>query len=223
MPRSPFLAIVERDLKIGFRRVGELAQPLLFFAIVTVLFPLALPPGEEILATIASGVLWVAALLAALLGADGLFRSDAEDGSLEQLLLAPVPLVVAVLGKLTAHWLIALLPLFALAPLLSLSFYFPVEGLPILVLALLLATPTLTVIIALGAALTVALKRGGSLMGLLVLPLTVPLLIMGTRAIDLAIAGDPFAGPLYFLASLALFSMSLGPWAIAAALRVGME
>jgi heme exporter protein B len=220
---SPYLAIVERDLKLGFRRIGEVAQPLLFFVIVTLLFPFALEPREELLNGIAAGVLWVSALLAVLLGADSLFRADAEDGSLEQLLLAPVPLVITVLAKLTAHWLVALVPLVVLVPLLAVTFYVPVEVLDTFALALLLATPSLTVLVALGAALTVSLKRGGALVGLLFLPLTVPLLIAGASVSYGTLGGESVAGWLYWLAALALLSLSLGPLAIAAALRVGME
>jgi heme exporter protein B len=223
MQKSPFFAIVQRDLKIGFRRFGELAQPLLFFIIVVLLFPFALEPKEDLLNGIASGVLWVSALLAVLLGAEGLFRGDAEDGSLEQLMLAPVPLAVTVWAKLTAHWLVALVPLVVLVPLLAVTFYVPVQVLDTFVLAVLLATPSLTVLVALGAALTVSLKRGGALVGLLFLPLTVPLLIFGASVSHRALAGDPVLGPLYWLAALALLSLSLGPLAIAAALRVGME
>lgn len=223
MEASPYLAIVERDLKIGFRRIGEVAQPLLFFVIVTLLFPFALEPKEELLNGIAAGVLWISALLAVLLGADALFRADAEDGSLEQLLLAPVPLVITVLAKLTAHWLVALVPLVLLVPLLAITFYVPFEVLGTFAFALLLATPSLTVLVALGAALTVTLKRGGALVGLLFLPLTVPLLISGASVSYGALGGESVAGWLYWLAALALLSLSLGPLAIAAALRVGME
>lgn len=223
MGGSPYLAIVERDLRLGFRRIGEVVQPLLFFVVVTMLFPFALEPKEELMNGIAAGVLWISALLAVLLGADTLFRADAEDGSLEQLLLAPVPLVVVVLAKLTAHWLVALVPLILLVPLLAIMFYVPLEALDTFAFAVLLASPSLTVLVALGAALTVTLKRGGALVGLLFLPLTVPLLIAGASVSYGTLGGEPVAGWLYWLAALALLSLSLGPLAIAAALRVGME
>jgi heme exporter protein B len=221
--RRAFVAILRRDLKIAFRRVSELANPLLFFLIVASLFPLAVSPDEEHLRGIGSGVLWVVALLSALLALEGLFRTDAEDGSLEQLMLSPVPLGVAVLAKVAAHWLVTIVPLVLLTPLLALSFYLPVAVLPVMVFALLLATPTLSVLVALGAALTLGLRRGGAIVGLLVLPLTAPLLIFGTRAIELGMFGEPTAAPLYLLAALAVLSVSLGPVAIAAALRVGVE
>jgi len=221
--RRAFLAILERDLKLAFRRLSEVANPLLFFLIVTSLFPLALSPSAEQLRAMGSGVLWVAALLSALLALEGVFRSDAEDGSLEQLIVSPVPLGVAVLAKITAHWLVTILPLIVLTPVLALSFRLPLGALPTMALALLLATPTLCVLVGLGAALTVSLKRGGSIVGLLVLPLTTPLLIFGTRATDFGVQGEPIAGPIYLLAALAALAISLGPVAIAAALQVGME
>ena len=218
-----FGAVLRRDLRVAFRRWSELAYPLIFFVIVVTLFPLALSPTSALLREIGTGVLWVAALLSSLLALDGLFRSDADDGSLEQLLLSPAPLTLSVLAKIVAHTLVTLLPLVCLVPLLALSFNLPLYALPTLALALLLATPTLSVLVALGAALTVGLRRGGAIVGLLVLPLTGPLLIFGTRATDLSINGEPTAGPLLLMASLAVLAISLGPFALAAAVRVGLE
>jgi heme exporter protein B len=218
-----FLLILMRDLRVAFRRFGEVANPLLFFVIVGSLFPLALTPDAALLRSVGTGVLWVAALLSSLLALDGLFRSDAEDGSLEQLLLSPVPVTITALAKVVAHWLLSIVPLIVLLPTLALSFYVPVDVLPVMALALLLATPTISVLVALGAALTVSLRRGGSLVGLLVLPLTAPLLIFGTRAVDLGMHGEPVAGPLYLLAALAALGLALGPLAIAAALKVGLD
>jgi len=220
---AAFAAILWRDLQVSVRRLGELANPLLFFVIVAVLFPLALSPDPAQLRSVGAGVLWVAALLSSLLALEGLFRADADDGSLEQLLLSPSPLGVTVLAKIVAHWLLTILPLIVLMPVLALSFYLPLAALPVMTLALLLATPTLSVLVALGAALTVSLRRGGALVGLLVLPLTTPLLLFGTRAADLTIHGEPTAGPLYLLAALAVLAVALGPLAIAAALRVGLD
>jgi heme exporter protein B len=162
-------------------------------------------------------------LLSSLLALDGLFRSDADDGSLEQLLLSPAPMTVTVLAKISAHALVTLLPLICLVPLTALSYNMPFVALPTLALALVLAAPTLSVFVALGAALTVSLRRGGSIVGLLVLPLTGPLLIFGTRATDLSINGEPPTAPLLFLAALAVLAVSLGPLAIAAAVKVGLE
>lgn len=220
---SSFITLVERDLKLSFRRPSEVFNPLFFFVIVASLFPLALTPDETALRTIGIGVLWVSALLAQLLGLDGLFRHDADDGSLEQLLLSPVPHGVLVLAKITAHWVVTSLPLIVLAPLVAISFRLPDGALPALVAALLLATPALSVLSAVGAALTLGVRHSGAIIGLLVLPLASPLLIFGARATDLAAYGEPVAGPLYLLAALAVLAISIGPLAVAAALRVGVE
>ena len=215
--REAFGAIVARDLKLAFRRWSELANPLIFFIIVTSLFPLALSPDETELRAIGVGVLWVSALLSALLALDGLFRNDADDGSLEQLLLSPVPAGITAIAKIFAHWLVTSVPLIALA------FRLPIEALPVLIGALLLATPTLSVLAAIGAALTLGVRHSGPIIGLLVLPLASPLLIFGARATDLAAYGEATAGPLYLLAALATLAISVGPAAVAAALRVGVE
>ena len=220
---NAFNAVLLRDLRVAFRRWSELAQPLVFFVIVVTLFPLALSPTAAQLREVGVGVLWVATLLSSLLALDGLFRSDADDGSLEQLLLSPVPIMVTVLAKVVAHATVTLLPLICLVPLSALSFNIPLRALPTLALALVLAAPTLSVLVALGAALTVSLRRGGSIVGLLVLPLTGPLLIFGTRATDFSVNGEPTAAPLLFLAALAVLAISLGPLAIAAAVKVGLE
>ena len=220
---SPFSTILVRDVRIAFRRISELANPLLFFVIVVSLFPLALSPNADEMREIGAGVLWVSALLSSLLALEGLFRADADDGSLEQLILSPVPLGITVLAKVAAHWLVTILPLIGLVPVLALSYSLPLSALPTMVGALLLATPTLSVLVALGAALTVSLRRGGAIVGLLVLPLTAPLLIFGTRASDFGLHDEPAAGPLYLLAALAALAVSLGPIAISAALRVGVE
>ena len=218
-----FNAVLVRDLRVAFRRWSELAHPLIFFVIVVTLFPLALSPTTPQLREVGTGVLWVAALLSSLLALDGLFRSDADDGSLEQLLLSPVPMTVTVLAKVAAHALVTLVPLICLVPVTALSYNMPLSSLPTLALALFLAAPTLSVLIALGAALTVSLRRGGSIVGLLVLPLAGPLLIFGTRATDLSVNGEPTAAPLLLLAALAVLALSLGPLAIAAAVKVGLE
>jgi heme exporter protein B len=220
---NAFATILKRDLRLAARRWGDAANPLIFFVIVAALFRLAMSPGTETLTTIGIGVVWVSALLSSLLALEGLFRADAEDGSIEQLMLSPVPLGVIVFAKIVAHWIISSLPLIALAPLVALAFGLPPGALPVLLLALLLATPALSVLIAIGAALTVSLKAGSSLIGLLVLPLTSPLLIFGARATDLAAAAEPSAAPLYLLAALAVLGLSLGPIAVAAALKVGLE
>lgn len=221
---SAFTAVLSRELKLSFRRWSELANPLIFFVIVAALFPLALAPDDRALLTsIGIGVVWVTALLSSLLGLDMLFRNDADDGSLEQLLLSPVPIGLVVVAKILAHWLVASLPLIVLAPAVGVAFDLPARAQPTLLAALLLATPTLSVLAALGAALTLGVRSAGSIIGLLVLPLATPLLIFGARATDLAAHGEATAGPLYLLAALAVLAISVGPLAIAAALRVGVE
>jgi heme exporter protein B len=218
-----FTSIYLRDLRLSFRHWTELANPLIFYTIVASMFPLALTPDPRVLEALGIGVLWVSALLASLLALDDLFRADFEDGALEQLLLSPVPLGLVVLAKMAAHWTVSALPLVILVPLMALTFRLPAHVLPTLGVALLLATPALSVFVSIGAALTVSLKTGGSIIGLLVLPLCAPLLIFGARATDLAIGGEPVAAPLYFLGAFAVFTVSLGPVAVAAGLKVGLE
>lgn len=217
------MQILKRDLRLAFRRWSELATPLMFFVIVASLFPLASSPDVSQLRDAGGAVLWMSALLSSLLALDGLFRADAEDGSMEQLILSPTPLGLIVLAKILAHWIVSGVPLLLLAPLLALSFYLPAEALPVLTAALALATPTLSVLAAIGAALTVSLRGGGAIIGLLVLPLTAPVLIFGTRATELAVNGESTSGPLYLLAALAVFSLSVGPLAASAAVKVAME
>jgi heme exporter protein B len=218
-----FRMILLRDLQLSYRRWSDLANPLMFFVVVAALFPLALSPDDTQLMTIGVGVLWVSVLLSSLLALEGLFRNDADDGSMEQLLLSPVPLGITVLAKITAHWIASSLPLVALAPAVAMAFKLPAVALPTLLAALLLATPTLSVLAAVGAALTLGLKNSGSIIGLLVLPLASPLLIFGARATDLAAHGEATAGPLYLLAALAVLAVSVGPIAVAAAVKVGLE
>ncbi|MEE3197273.1 MAG: heme exporter protein CcmB [Pseudomonadota bacterium] len=218
-----FIQVLTRDLKIALRRWSELCNPLIFFLIVASLFPLAISPEASDLKEVGTGVLWISALLSSLLALDGLFRDDAEDGSMEQLILSPVPLTIVIAAKILAHWLITGLPLVVIAPVIALSYYMPFDALTTLVLALILATPTLSVLGAIGAALTVSLRRGGPIVGLLVLPLTGPVLIFGTLATDLAVQGESAAGPLYLLGALLALAVVLGPLATSAAVRVSLE
>ena len=215
--------ILQRDLRLSFRRWSEMATPLIFFVIIASLFPLAASPDEAQLRSTGAAVIWMSALLSSLLALDGLFRADSEDGSMEQLILGPAPLGLVVLAKIVAHWAVSGVPLLVLAPLVALSFYLPLTALPELIVALALATPTLSVLAAIGAALTVSLRAGGTIIGLLILPLTGPVLIFGTRATELAALGEPVAGPLYLLASLAVLAISLGPPITAAAVRTALE
>jgi heme exporter protein B len=223
LPTLPaFTAVLRRDLLLAFRHRGELANPLLFFAIVVTLFPLGVTPDSELLRVMAPGVIWVAALLATLLSVESIFRSDFEDGALEQLILSPHPLSVLVLAKVLAHWLVTGLPFLLLGPLLGVLLALPPPAMGTLVLTLLLGTPVLSLVGAIGVALTVGLRRGGALLSLIVLPLYIPLLIFASNAVGAAAAGLPVAGQLYFLSALLLLSVTLAPLATAAALRISM-
>ncbi len=218
-----FTAVLRRDLLLAFRHRGELANPLLFFVIVTSLFPLGVTPETDILRTMAPGVIWVAALLATLLSLESIFRSDFDDGALEQILLSPHPLPVLVLAKVAAHWLVTGVPIILLGPLLGVLLALPGASLSALFLTLLLGTPVLSLVGAIGVALTVGLRRGGALLSLIILPLYIPLLIFAANAVGAAAAGLPINGQLYFLGALLLLSLSLSPLATAAALRISMS
>lgn len=218
-----FWAIIRRDLLLAFRRRAEMANPLLFFVMVVTLFPLAVGAQPNLLQTMAPGVIWVSALLAALLSLDGLFRSDFEDGSLEQLLLSPHSLSILVLGKIVAHWLVTGLPLLLIAPLLALFLGLPERAMPTLWLTLILATPVLSLIGAIGVALTVGLRRGGMILSLLVLPLYIPVLIFASNAVDRAASGLPVNAQINILLSMFLLSLVLTPLPTAAALKMSVN
>lgn len=218
-----FVAVLRRDLLLAFRHRGELANPLLFFVIVASLFPLGVTPETDILRTMAPGVIWVAALLATLLSLESIFRSDFDDGALEQLLLTPHPLPVLVLAKVLAHWLVTGVPILLLGPVLGILLALPGPSLSALFFTLLLGTPVLSLVGAIGVALTVGLRRGGALLSLIILPLYIPLLIFAANAVGAAAAGLPINGQLYFLGALLLLSLSLSPLATAAALRISMS
>ncbi len=218
-----FGVIVRRDLLLAVRRSSDALQPPLFFVVVVSLFPFAVGAEPNLLARIAPGIIWVAALLATLLSLDGLFRSDFDDGTLEQMLLSPQPLAVLTLAKITAHWLITGLPLILTAPLLGVLLSLPGEAMGVLLLSLALGTPVLSLVGAIGIALTVGLRRGGALLALLVLPLYVPVLIFGAQAVSAASMGLPVSGQLYMLGALLALALSLAPLATAAALRVSLD
>ncbi len=220
---GPFLALLKRDLLLAFRHRGELANPLLFFAIITTLFPLGVSPEPVILKKIAPGVIWIAALLSALFSLENMFRSDFDDGNLEQMALSPYPLPALVLAKIMAHWLVSGLPMLLMAPVLGLLLALPESALQTLMLTLLLGTPLLSLIGSIGVALTVGLKRGGVLLTLLILPLYIPVLIFATQAVTAATAGLPVEGQLYFLAALLMLGLTLAPIAGAAALRISLS
>jgi heme exporter protein B len=220
---SAFLALLRRDLVIAFRRRSEMVNPLLFFVLVTSLFPLGVGSQPKLLALMAPGVVWVAALLAALLSLDTIFRSDFEDGTLEQLLLSAQPVSVLVIAKVLAHWLITGLPLLLMAPVLATFLGLPSQAVGTLVWSLLFGTPALSLIGAIGVALTVGLRKGGVILSLLVLPLYVPILIFGAGAVGNAAMGIDATAQMYIMAAFLVFSLTLSPIATAAALRVSLS
>lgn len=216
-------ALIRRDLLLALRRRAQILNPLVFFVIVVTLFPLGVGPEPNLLQKLAPGVLWVAALLSAMLSLEAMFHSDFEDGSLEQLLLAPQPVFVTVLAKVLAHWLLSGLPLLLLAPMLALWLHLSGDAIVVLMVTLALGTPVLSLIGAIGVALTVGLRRGGVLLSLLVLPLYIPVLIMGAGAVDSAASGLAVDAHLSIMGALLLLSLSLAPWAAGAALRISVE
>ncbi len=215
--------IVSPDLRLAMRHWDQVVQPLMFFVIVTTLFPLAISPSLDELRRIAPGVLWVAAMLSSLLALESLFRPDVEDGSMEQWALSGQPLAVMLLAKTLTHWLLSGLPMVLMAPVVSYALGMSSSAWPVVIGSLALGTGALSVLGAIGAALTVGVRRGSVLLALLVLPLEMPVLIFGARAIDLAMHGESAAGPLNLLAAVLLLFVSLGPLAMAAAMRISVE
>ncbi|HXN10596.1 MAG TPA: heme exporter protein CcmB [Steroidobacteraceae bacterium] len=215
--------LMARDLRIALRRSGDSLLPLGFFLVVTTLFPLALDPELSLLRDIAPAALWVGALLSSLLALDLLFRDDGQDGTLEQLALCGQPFAGLLLAKTAVHWLLTGLPLVLVAPLAGIALGAPYGAMPGILAALLLGTVALSLIGAVGAGLTMSLKHNGSLLALLVLPLAVPVLIFGARATALAIAGEDLSAPLYLLGAIVVLAATLVPWALAAAVRIGLE
>jgi len=212
-----------RDLKLALRSRAELGVQLLFYVIVVTLFPLATTPERNLLATMGPGVLWVAALLASLLSLPRLFAADHADGTLEQIALSPYPLEALVSGKILAHWLTTGLPVALMAPLLGLQYYMDGESLAVLMAALLLGTPILSLLGAIGAALTLGLRSGGSLLALLILPLYVPILIFGAGAVDSVRAGLGAAANLSLLGAGLLIAVVAAPFAAASAVRIALD
>lgn len=218
-----FALLLWRDLLLAYRRRTEMINPLLFFVLVTTLFPLGIGADPTLLREVAPGIIWVAALLAAMLSLDSVFRSDFEDGSLEQFLISAQPLSILVLAKVVAHWLITGLPLLIVAPLLGLLLDLPVASISTLLVTLALGTPVLSMIGAIGVALTVGLHRGGVILSLLVLPLYIPVLIFAANAVESAGAGLPIVAHLSLLTALLVLSTSLSPLATAAALKISLS
>ncbi|MBM3510108.1 MAG: heme exporter protein CcmB [Alphaproteobacteria bacterium] len=218
-----FVRLFARDVGLAFRHGGGAGLAIAFFVLAVTLFPLGIGPGPEILARVGAGVVWVAALLATLLSLDRLFQADYEDGSLDLLALTPLPLELTVLAKCAAHWATTGVPLLVAAPILALLLNLDVAGLGALLLAMLLGTPILSIVGAIGAALTVGVRRGGALLSILVLPLYVPVLIFGVAAIDGAISGLGAKPHLLVLGAFLLGALALGPWAAAASLRLNLD
>lgn len=217
------LVVLRRDLTLAFRHRSEMFTPLFFFILVTALFPMSIGAEQTLLRNIGPGVIWVAALLAALLSLEGMFRSDYEDGSLEQMLLTPQPLSLVVLGKVLAHWLRTGLPLVLLAPLVGFQYYLAEGTLVTMMLALLLGTPVLSLLGAIGAALTLGVRGGGMLLSLLILPLYIPILIYGAGAVAASATQSLPAQPyLLLLGAFLILAMVLTPVATAAALRISL-
>jgi heme exporter protein B len=217
------LGVMRRDLLLAMRRKSDALAPVFFFVVVASLFPLGLGPEPELLRRIGPGVLWVGALLATMLSLARLFASDYDDGTLEQMALSPEPLVALVAGKLAAHWLVSGLPLVVAAPVLALQYGLPADTIAVLVASLALGTPVLSLVGAIGAALTLGVRGGGLLVALLVLPLYVPALVFGVGAVDANLAGTDAGAPLSLLGACLVLAAFFGPWAITAALRISLE
>ena len=217
---SGFAAYLRRDLLLAYRRRGEAASPLIFFVMVSTLIPLGITPESARLAEIAPGIIWVMALLATLLSTDSLFASDYQDGSLEQLLISPQLLAMPVLGKVTAHWMVTGLPLTLASPLLGLMLSLPAAGYVPMMASLAVGTACLSLVGAVGAALTVSLRKGGLLLSLLVMPLYMPIIIFGSATVQSAIDGFAWSGPLAILGAMLAAAIALCPLAAAGALRL---
>jgi heme exporter protein B len=218
-----FILVVRRDLVLAMRRRADVLTTLIFFVMVVSLFPLGVGPETDMLRKMAPGVLWVAALLSSMLSLGRLFSADYLDGTLEQMLLAPQSLSVLVLGKMASHWMVSGLPLALMTPVLGLQFDMTVQAIGVLMLSLLLGTPVLSMIGAIGAALTLGLRGGGVLLSLLVLPLCIPVLIFGTGAVQAVTSGLNVSSHLSLLGALLVLAVAFTPWVTAQALRISME
>ena len=220
---AAFTGLFRRDLALALRQSGDSGLVLGFFVLAVVLFPLGVGPEPQILARIGAGIIWVAALLAALLSLDRLFQSDYEDGSLEQIALSSLPLELSVLAKTAAHWVATGLPLAVLSPLLAFVVALDAGALPSLVLGLLIGTPALSLVGGVAAALTLGARRQTALLPLLALPLYVPPLVFGAGAVEASLVGAGMRDHLLVLGALSLAALPLCPWAAAAALRQALE
>lgn len=214
-----FRHLVMRDLRLALRQGTDVAMVISFFVITVTLFPLGVGPEPNVLARIAAGVVWVTALLAVMLSLERMFQSDYEDGSIDLLLLTSTPMEIVVLAKVAAHWLLTGFPLIVTAPVLAALMNMPAEGYPVMIAAMALGTPTLSLVGAVGAALTLGARRGGVLISLLVLPLYIPILIFAVAAVDAAIIDTTTRPHLLILGAMLAAALPLAPWAAAAALR----
>lgn len=217
---TAFMTLLQRDLRIAIRHRGDIFNPLLFFILVVTLFPLGIGPEPQVLSRVAPGIIWVAALLASMLSLERLFKADYSDGSLEQMLLSPQPLVILVLAKVFAHWILTGVPLILVAPLLAVLLHLDSNSYVALMATLALGTPVLSLLGAIGVALTVGLRKGGVLLSLLILPLYIPVLIFATSAIDSASINLPYTGQLAIIGAMLIGSLIMAPFAIGASLRV---
>ena len=220
---SLLILVVRRDLVLAMRRRADVLTTLIFFVMVVSLFPLGVGPEVDMLRKMAPGVLWVAALLSSMLSLGRLFSADYLDGTLEQMLLVPQSLSVLVLGKMVSHWMVSGLPLVLLSPVLGLQFDMSAPAIGVLILGLLLGTPVLSMVGAIGAALTLGLRGGGVLLSLLVLPLCIPVLIFGTGAVDAVTSGLGVSTHLSLMGALLVLALAFTPWVTAHALRISME
>ena len=218
-----FKATLKRDLLIAYKRKNDMVNPFMFFLIVASLFPIGISPDPDRLAEIATGVLWISALLASLLAMDNLFRSDYEDGSLEQLLLSPHPLYFLVLAKNISHWLVSGLPVALVSPLIAYMLNLPSESYFTLFITLLIGTPVLSLLGSIGVALTVGLGSRGLILAVIILPMSAPILIAGTLTVEQTLNGAPLAGYLAILGAMLFGSVSFAPLASAAALRISVN
>ena len=215
--------LVQRDLLMAGRRSSDIFSVVMFFVLAVVLFPLGVGPELDTLRKIAPGIIWVAALLAAMLSLDQLFQSDADDGSLDLLLLAPIPLETIVIAKCCAHWMVTGLPLILVAPILGILLNLPLSGLAVMIITLVISTPTISLLGSVGAALTIGARRGGVLVALLILPLLTPILIMSANAVDLALVGLNYTPLIALLGAFFLICLVICPFVAAAALRLAAE
>lgn len=220
---SVFIGTLQRDLKLAFRRRSELANPLFFFLVVITLFPFAFGANAELIRMLSAGMIWIAALLASTLSLDGMFRSDFEDGSLDDLILATSPLGLLVLAKITSHWIISGIPLILISVMAGLLLSLPGDSVMALFVTLFIGTPVLSLLGAITVALTVGLRNAGMLLSLILLPLYMPVLIFSVVAVDNARAGLSYSAEVYFLAGILVLAVTLCPLATAAAIRIRMS